>query len=133
MKLVLAAFSFAVMGCVDDVSTGGGQMEGMGANKTNSAPSATDHLQTRYSFVIAPDRSEKPANRMWTEHINDNLVDPAVFTSITAGHFCAKTGCVVAAVVDRWPGLAEITYFVNDTAVCKIYRDETGTIYSDCN
>ena len=131
MKLVLGlALSFAAMGCVDDVATGGGQLEGIQADKFQASPG--DYSETRYSFVVPPDRIEKPTYRMFADHITDNLVDPAVFTNISVG-FCSKTGCTVAAVVDRWQGVAEITYYVNDTPLCKIVRDDTGTVYTDCN
>ena len=124
MKLVLcAALSFAV-GCVDDVSTGGGQLEGITPERLNGpVPEIETHL-TQYDFP--PDRLTRPFDRS-----SDHFLD-AISQIIDSTPVCEKHHCKV--VWERWGSFEDITVFLNDAPICQIARDpDSGNVnYTDC-
>lgn len=126
MKLVLcAAVSFAVMGCVDDVSTGGGQLDGIEPERLNGpVPEIETHL-TQYDFP--PDRLSKPFDRSSGDHFLDALAQ--VIDATTA---CQKHHCKV--VWERWGSFEDINVYLNDAPLCQVARDpDTGTVgWTNC-
>ena len=131
MKLALCAvLSFVVMGCVDDVATGGGQLEGMDPDKQMNDP-VPQAEATHYADAVSdfsPDRLIRPADRLRaSDHF---LADDALATALS-GTDCKGNNCRV--VVARWGSIQEITLHLNDAPLCRIVRDRSdNSFYTDC-
>ena len=127
MKLaaMLAALSLGVLGCVDDVATGGGQLEGVAAAKVNGA--SPDGYQNPYDFLGRPNQLAKPSNDRMTDHLFDAL---GITPSIPTG---GCKNCQVYATVETWDNLEEITVWGDLIPLCRIVRDEGAIVFNDCN
>lgn len=122
MKLLVAALALATFGCVDDSTTGGGQGDGIMAEKMSGPNGGLESIVPADFFT--PGELTKPYDRSMAE-------------SLITRHFIVtdapcKNPHQCRIVEEDFGGVVERTLLWDQAPVCKVVFDAGAMIYTDC-